>query len=110
MYTLQTVVHGEVVIDEASCASCSCGQNSTQCEEATISLYDDASCGNDPIAVPDVYDTSSCAAYEDKSTVLIEEIGSIDIQPEIDCSSNLNTITASATFTETMPRTLCCVP
>lgn len=110
MFAVQTVVYGDAIVEEASCASCNCGQNSALCEQATISLHDDAVCDNEPIAVPDVYATSSCSAYEDKSTILIEDIAGIDIEPENDCSSNLDTIAGSATFTEVMPRTLCCVP
>ena len=113
MFGAQTVLHEDVETKSASCDGCNCGQGSELCGAAVVSLHGSNDCSGEPIAVPNEYSEYACVTYEDETspTVLIENIGSMDIQPtELDCGSNLGTITASATFVESTPRTLCCIP
>ncbi|MBV1859260.1 MAG: hypothetical protein KUG77_12670 [Nannocystaceae bacterium] len=105
---LQTSVTGS----DLSCDTCGCGDEASGlfCTEAIVGLYGSADCSGTPSAAPQPYsDSAECGPYEGASFVLIEEVGSIDVQvPQADCSSDRAFEDASGDLVEAGPRTVCC--
>ncbi len=76
-----------------------------------MAVYESGDCSGEPMEVPYLYqDEDPCQPFQDKSSiVLIEEIGSIDVDiPAADCSSDRGIENAAGELTEVGPRTVCC--
>lgn len=105
----KTLLYDGVETETASCDGCDCGENSTLCDSATVSLHGEEMCSDLPVAPPGEYGGGACVPY-DEGFVLIQDLAGIDVQPiASDCSSSAGTIAATATFIESKARTLCCV-
>ena len=110
-FSSRTVLYEAFESKGLACDTCECGADAFHCEEATISLYAEALCGGEPTANPAVYETSSCAAYEDMNFVVIDDVVSIDIAPApFECASSMDSTAASGEFNVIGARTLCCTP
>lgn len=112
-YPERSLLHTSVAGSELSCDSCECGDEESLfvCTEASVAVYESEDCSGDPIEAPHLYqDGEACLNFQEKmSIVLIEEIGSIDVDiPPTDCSSDLVLENALGEFIEEDPRTVCC--
>src|SRR5262249_45327396 len=105
MHRLVLYADGDIS-DNRYCDPCHCHSNATSCSNATLTMYDDSGCMNNPVQINA---TDNCASYVDGGTNAASQwfMFSADWNPK-DCSPDAGSVSAHGSIDGANPTTICC--